>query len=856
MVKIRTQFIISVFVFGTILIVLAIILALVGGQIARYNYLEDSINNIQRTARELSYTADNYLLFGESQQSTRFGTIYESLSTELSELRQLSPEERSLVDDINSYLVRFKSIFDEVRITIESVSQNPDNFFEQSFIWVSYSRMQVQSEAIIFDASRLFNLVDESLDQTRRESTWLLYILVGAFGIYLFSNYVLIYQRTLKSIALLKSGTEIIGSGDLNYFVPEKRKDEIGDLSRAFNQMTLDLRKVTTSRADLQREIAARKNIEEELKASNESLQEQTAKLVDSQKKYQALVETTNDFIWEMDTQGRYTYCSPQVETLWGYKPDQMIGNTLFDVMPSATQQEGMNYLEQMAKSSEPFRLHNIPYNSKGELITLETSGVPFFNDDGILLGFRGISRDITERKKAETALQESEQRFRTLSETSPVGVGVSSADGIILYANPCYELILGYNRGELVGKNASGLYWNPDDRRSWVGLLKDTGVVRDIETQLKKKDGSIVWVLINISPILFEGKEAVIGTIQDITERKKAEAELAYRATFPEMNPNPVIEVDTAGNIVYINPAARTTFPDLAAQGDKHPFITDLDTVVKRIEYEKPTLLIREINIGESWYEQAISQVPNSRNLRIYGRDVTSRKKADELKDEFIGMVSHELRTPLTITMGALYTAQDKGISEKDAQELLRDAIIGTETLAGIVENLLELSRSQANRLELNKQQTDVNEIAQNVVKKLQNKSGIHRLVVAIPETIPSVVVDPIRVERIMFNLVENAIKYSPKGGEVKISADQTGDNIIVRVTDHGPGITLDDQKKLFQSFEQLDISNRRAMQGVGLGLKVCRTLVEAHGGRIWVESEPGKGSSFCFTLLTTSTI
>jgi PAS domain S-box-containing protein len=845
-----------VFVFGTILIVLAIILALVGGQIARYNYLEDSINNIQRTARELSYTADNYLLFGESQQSTRFGTIYESLSTELSELRQLSPEERSLVDDINSYLVRFKSIFDEVRITIESVSQNPDNFFEQSFIWVSYSRMQVQSEAIIFDASRLFNLVDESLDQTRRESTWLLYILVGAFGIYLFSNYVLIYQRTLKSIALLKSGTEIIGSGDLNYFVPEKRKDEIGDLSRAFNQMTLDLRKVTTSRADLQREIAARKNIEEELKASNESLQEQTAKLVDSQKKYQALVETTNDFIWEMDTQGRYTYCSPQVETLWGYKPDQMIGNTLFDVMPSATQQEGMNYLEQMAKSSEPFRLHNISYNSKGELITLETSGVPFFNDDGILSGFRGISRDVTESKKVETALKESEQRFRALSETSPVGVGVSSADGIILYANPCYELILGYNRGELVGKNASGLYWNPDDRRSWVGLLKDTGVVRDIETQLKKKDGSIVWVLINISPILFEGKEAVIGTIQDITERKKAEAELAYRATFPEMNPNPVIEVDTAGNIVYINPAARTTFPDLAAQGDKHPFITDLDTVVKRIENEKPTLLIREINIGESWYEQAISQVPNSRNLRIYGRDVTSRKKADELKDEFIGMVSHELRTPLTITMGALYTAQDKGISEKDAQELLRDAIIGTETLAGIVENLLELSRSQANRLELNKQQTDVNEIAQNVVKKLQNKSGIHRLVVAIPETIPSVVVDPIRVERIMFNLVENAIKYSPKGGEVKISADQTGDNIIVRVTDHGPGITLDDQKKLFQSFEQLDISNRRAMQGVGLGLKVCRTLVEAHGGRIWVESEPGKGSSFCFTLLTTSTI
>ncbi len=712
MVKIRTQFIISVFVFGTILIVLTIILALVGGQIAKYNYLEDEINNIQRTARELSYTANNYLLFGESQQSTRFGTIYESLTTELSELRQLSPEERSLVDNINSYLVRLKSIFDEVHTTIESLSQNPGNFFEQSFIWVSYSRMQVQSEAIIFDASRFFNLVDESLDQTRRESMWLLFILVGAFGIYIFSNYLLIYQRTLKSIALLKSGTEIIGSGDLNYFVPEKRKDEIGDLSRAFNQMAAELKTITSSKADLEKEI--------------------------------------------------------------------------------------------------------------------------------------------DERKKAEEAQKESEQRFRTLTETSPVGVGVSSADGIILYANPSYEHILCYNRGELIGKKASDLYWNPEDRSTWVGTLNATGTVKNIETLLKKKDGSVVWVLINVSSILFENSQAVIGTIQDITERKNAEAEIAYRATFPELNPNPIIEVDAIGNVIYENPAAKTMFPDLSARGNKHPYLSGWETLVSGIKIEK-TSLTREINVGESWYEQAISRVPFSQNLRIYGRDVTLRKKADELKDEFIGMVSHELRTPLTITMGALYTAQDKGISVKDAQELLRDAIIGTETLAGIVENLLELSRSQANRLELNKQQTDVNEIAQNVVKKLQSKSGIHHLVVTIPKTTPSVVVDPIRVERIIFNLVENAIKYSPNGGDVKISADQSGDSIIVRVADQGPGISPDDQKKLFQSFEQLDISNRRAMQGVGLGLKVCRTLVEAHGGRIWVESEPGKGSSFCFTLLTT---
>ncbi|MBI4187806.1 MAG: PAS domain-containing sensor histidine kinase, partial [Chloroflexi bacterium] len=128
--------------------------------------------------------------------------------------------------------------------------------------------------------------------------------------------------------------------------------------------------------------------------------------------------------------------------------------------------------------------------------------------------------------------------------------------------------------------------------------------------------------------------------------------------------------------------------------------------------------------------------------------------------------------------------------------------------------------------------------------------RTGTHRLSIDVPEGLPYIAVDPLRVERIIFNLVENAIKYSPKGGEVKVSAQQKDGVMVVGVSDQGHGISPENQKKLFQSFEQLGITNRSAEQGVGLGLKVCRTLVEAHGGRIWVESEPGKGSSFYFTL------
>lgn len=229
---------------------------------------------------------------------------------------------------------------------------------------------------------------------------------------------------------------------------------------------------------------------------------------------------------------------------------------------------------------------------------------------------------------------------------------------------------------------------------------------------------------------------------------------------------------------------------------------------------------------------------------------DIAERNKMELIKDEFIGMVSHELMTPLTIILGALHTVTDQRLSGDDTYELLQNAISGTEAMVTIVENLLELSRSQANRLQLQTQRADFSKIARNVVNKLQRKSSIHQVSIDLSRELPTVRVDPVRVERILYNLVENAIKYSPNGGEVKVAAYQENDNLVVCVSDQGPGISPDDQHKLFQSFEQLGISSRKAIQGLGLGLKVCHTLVEAHGGRIWVESEPGKGSVFYFTI------
>ena len=604
--KIRTQFIVSVVVFGAILITLAVSLAITNGRIARYNEQEENANNIERSSRELSYLTNSYLLYGESQQRTRWESAFDSLSNEVSRLDQIGSEEQVVVNNIRSNLAKLKVVFAEVSDRIEGASETPGSFFDRAFIQVSWSRMEVQNQGIIFDASRLSEIVDDRLDEARQTSTRLLSILVVIFTLYLFFNYLLVYRRTLKSISELKDGTRVIGSGNLDYTVPEKHNDEVGDLSRAFNQMTTDLKSVTTSKAELEREI--------------------------------------------------------------------------------------------------------------------------------------------DERKKTEEALKESEERFLKAFHASPAAQTIARLpEGRWIEVNDSFLRMSEYTREEVIGRTSTELNLiDPNERTRILRLFSEKGNVQNYEVNVRTKTGKSITVLSSNEKISLNGRDHALSIMIDIT----------------------------------------------------------------------------------------------------------LRKRADELKDEFIGMVSHELKTPLTVMMGALYTVTAKGVSEKDAQELIQEAIHSTDTLASIVENLLDLSRSQADRLVLQIEQADIGQIARDVAQKLQTKSAIHRLNVYFPEGLPAVTVDPVRVERVLFNLVENAIKYSPKGGEVRVSARLDNNNLVVCVSDQGPGISPDDQKKLFQSFEQLAMTNRRAMQGVGLGLKVCRTLVEAHGGRIWVEAKPGIGSSFFFTI------
>ena len=239
------------------------------------------------------------------------------------------------------------------------------------------------------------------------------------------------------------------------------------------------------------------------------------------------------------------------------------------------------------------------------------------------------------------------------------------------------------------------------------------------------------------------------------------------------------------------------------------------------------------------------------SRTLKEREAELQVLKQIDRLKDEFIGLVSHELRTPLTVILGALSTVITEGdrLSAKETKQLVSDAYEEAELLSDILANLLELARAQANRLQINEEPVNIRGLIEDYPAKNETAISPHIRFLSIAVISLTVNADRVRLQRILHNLLDNAIKYSAPKTKIEIFARPDNGEILVGVRDKGIGITPDKQGMLFEPFQRLEPQNSNTT-GTGLGLVVCRRLVEAHGGRMWVESQPGAGSTFLFTL------
>lgn len=332
------------------------------------------------------------------------------------------------------------------------------------------------------------------------------------------------------------------------------------------------------------------------------------------------------------------------------------------------------------------------------------------------------------------------------------------------------------------------------------------------------------------------------------------------------------LILVDKRGRIAYINPCAEEMLglPAQVLLGQTVEMVErEMAGRVAQPEQMSARLLAAAADLQNRPTVEIVMMAPVARTLQarffpihdaggghlglgLLLRDITREKELDEMKSQLLATVSHELRTPLASIKGFATTLlrQDVEWDETTRREFL--AIIDEESdrLSELIGNLLDMSRIEAGTLRMEPEATDLGCIIQEMVAKFQVMSQRHQLRVSLPASLPPVWADPRRVRQVLHNLVENAIKYSPQGGAITLGAQIGNDSVQVSVADQGIGLDPQQLERVFDRFYQVDSASTRKVGGSGLGLSICKAIVEAHGGKIWAESQPGRGSTFYFTL------
>jgi NtrC-family two-component system sensor histidine kinase KinB len=273
------------------------------------------------------------------------------------------------------------------------------------------------------------------------------------------------------------------------------------------------------------------------------------------------------------------------------------------------------------------------------------------------------------------------------------------------------------------------------------------------------------------------------------------------------------------------------------------------------RIE-EKQRVLTAEREGGKHHFQFSVTPV-HGRGASLIGvvlllRDVTRLTELDRLKSEFVMTASHELRTPLTsigMSIDLLLESAPKKLEAKE-QQLLSAAHEDLQRLKVLVNNLLDLSKIEAGKMEMEFSSQSLPPLLEKVVQsfKIQAEQKGVAFSFSFPEGLPKVKADANKVSWVLTNLVANALHFTPRGGNIQLSAERFGPFIQISVQDDGPGIPYEYQSKIFDKFVQ--VKSDQVLGGSGLGLAICKEIVRAHGGTIWVDSAPGAGSTFHFTL------
>jgi two-component system, sensor histidine kinase and response regulator len=612
-----------------------------------------------------------------------------------------------------------------------------------------------------------------------------------------------------------------------------------------------------------------------------------------SQQEYKHIIDSANELIYRTDENGIITFFNPAATRLLKYNQNELIGHHYRELIQPSYRTSVERYYGVQFLKKVPITSREVPALAKDGSIVWLGQNVQLLFQEQKVIGFSVVARDITEKKRLDGRIVESERRLLSIVNTVNEGITLSDESGFFEVFNPRMEELCGYSLNEANDNpDFNRLLSSTEDEYQRIlsrqKELWNAGIVQESEITIRTKFGDKKILLMSSSLVNYDGRKMVLSAYRDVTEQRKAEQAIQVSSkrfrTFFENNPVPtwVFDLESCQFLEVNNAAIKhygyskedflaMNIMDLRPTGDTDSIKEELDIIKTR---DSSTMQGRHcikdgtiIDVLLSWHN---FDYDNHRAVLVVAQDITESKQAQEelraakeaaeiankAKSEFLANMSHEIRTPMNGVIGTISLLAHTQLTAEQ-QEYVETIRLSGDALLNVINDILDLSKIESNEIILEAHPFRIGTCIEETFDlfAIQADQKNIDLVYWIDEKVPQVViVDAARLRQVLVNLVSNAIKFT-EHGEIHILVSKVSEidgkiELLFAVRDTGIGIPIDRIHKLFRPFSQVDSSSTRKYGGSGLGLAICARAVALLDGHIWVESKFGEGSTFSFTI------
>jgi len=634
---------------------------------------------------------------------------------------------------------------------------------------------------------------------------------------------------------------------------------------------------------DLLHVLNNQNTITQELKESLTTINEQSKRLQNKSEELKrlSLVASTNENgVLFIKPDGKIFWCNDAYLKLTGFPTKDVIGKTPIEVGRSEfTEKESLRIMADLFFKGSSFDLEIIHARKDGTYFWTRTKGQPIVDDFGHVTEYFAIIEDITLKKQYEESLKKEKEKYSNIIANMNLGLVEVDENQNIIFANNSFSQITGYAFDELVDKNAAELFALDSGKQELQTKIekRKKGISDTYELDIINKNGEKRHLLISGAPNYNINGEVVgsIGIHLDITHQKKQEEQLYLLSLIAEKNINAVIISDNQGKIEWVNSSfLEMTGYTLAEIIGKKPgrFLQGPETNPETINYLKDRIknglpfkceIVNYSKTGEKYWVSIQGQALYNKENEIVKffaieENITSKKILESQQEELLislansnkeledyaHIVSHDLKSPLRSIHSLVTWIKEDNDKELSKQTL--DYITLIESKVEKMDHLIEgiLTYAKIDKIDITEEKVNIQELVQNIINIIHIPSTAQ---VLIKGHLPILKGDRFRMQQLFQNLISNALNHNDKpDGLVVIECKETFESFIFSITDNGPGISKEDQKKIFNVFQSL-VNNDKS---TGLGLSIVKKIIENYQGEIWVESELKKGTTFFVKL------